>query len=187
MRRRPAAAVIGLMVWILAGCGVAGGGTTPVAQTGSGASETDVRFSQQMIPHHQQSIQLAKLASQRSTGEFVKTTATEITTAETEEIELMSGWLQSWNVDVPAAGTAGHSMHGMLSAAEISLLENASGADFDRQWLVTMAKHLRSGVEMAKTALATGQHAPTKTLAQEIVTGQGARIAAIDGRIAQAK
>jgi uncharacterized protein (DUF305 family) len=184
MRRRPAAALIGLMVWVLAGCGMAGG-TTPVAQSASGANETDIRFSQQMIPHHQQSIELSTLARQRSTGEFVKTTAAEITTAETAEIELMSGWLKSWNAPAPITGQTGHSMAGMLSAAEISLLENASGADFDRQWLAALAKHLRSGVEMAKTALATGQHPQTKTLAQEIVTGQEARIAAIDSRISQ--
>lgn len=186
MRRRPAVVLIGLMVWILAGCSTPGEGTTPTAQSGSGANPTDVRFSQQMIPHHRQSIQLATLASQRSTSEFVKTTATEITTAETAEIELMSGWLKSWNVDVPADSQAVHSMPGMLSAAEISVLQKSSGKAFDQQWLVTMAKHLRSGVQMATTALATGQHAPSKTLAQGIVTGQTARITAIDGTVAQA-
>ncbi|WP_158845627.1 DUF305 domain-containing protein [Saccharothrix deserti] len=187
MRRQAAAALMGLLVWTLTACSMASGGTAPAAPNAAGANETDIRFSQLMIPHHQQSIQLATLAAQRSTSEFVKNTATEITTAETEEIELMSGWLRSWNVEVPAGGQAAHSMPGMLSAAEISVLENSSGQDFDRQWLVTLAKHLRSGVQMAKTALATGQDAATKTLAQEIITGQEARISALDSRISQLK
>lgn len=187
MRRRPAAALIGLLVLVLAGCSMAGAGTTPAAQNGSDANQTDVRFAQQMIPHHRQSIQLAKLVVKRSSSEFVKTTAAEITTAETAEIELMSGWLKSWSIDVPADGKAVHSMPGMLSAAEVSVLEKASGQAFDRQWLSTMLKHLNSGVQMATTALATGQHPPTKTLAQEIITEQTARITAIDGNISQSK
>jgi uncharacterized protein (DUF305 family) len=187
MRRLPAAALIGLLVLAMAGCSTAGAGTTPAAQNGSDANQTDVRFSQQMIPHHRQSIQVAKLVAQRSSSEFVKTTASEITTAETAEIELMSGWLKSWNIDLPADGQAVHSMPGMLSAAEVSVLEKASGQTFDRQWLVTMRKHLNSGVQMAKTALATGQHPQTKTLAQEIITEQTARITAIDGNIPKSK
>ena len=187
MRRRPAAVLIGLLAWVLAGCSMAGAGTTPAAQNGSDANQTDVSFSQQMIPHHRQSLQLAKLVAKRSSSEFVKDTAAEITTAETAEIEVMSGWLKSWSIEVPADSQAVHSMPGMLSAAEISVLEKASGQAFDKQWLATMLKHLNSGVQMATTALETGQHPPTKTLAQQIITEQTARITAIDGNISKPK
>ncbi len=185
MRRRLPMALLGLVVWVLAGCATAQSAAPAAAPGGTpGVNQADIQFSQQMVPHHQQSIQAANLAAERSTSEYVKTTAAAIVQAESAEIEKMNGWLKSWNAAVlPAAGHAGHSMPGMLTSGQIASLENLSGAEFDKTWLPLMAEHLRNGVTMAKTVIASGEHAETKELAEEIVKNQTEAINEITAQI----
>ncbi|MEU3625331.1 DUF305 domain-containing protein [Amycolatopsis coloradensis] len=180
MRRRLPMALLGLLAWVLAGCSAA----TSAAPAAQGASQADITFSQQMVPHHQQSIQVANLASERSASEFVKATAAKIIKTESAEVQTMTGWLQSWNAAVlPAAGHAGHSMPGMITSGQVASLRNLTGGEFDRTWLPLMAEHLRNGVAMAKTVLSSGEHAETKALAQEIVENQTAAIDEITARL----
>ncbi|AUI62308.1 DUF305 domain-containing protein [Amycolatopsis sp. BJA-103] len=183
MRRRLPMALFGLVVWVLAGCSTATG-AAPAAPNAPGANQADITFSQQMVPHHQQSIQVANLASERSASEYVKATAAKIIKAESAEVQTMTGWLQSWNAAVlPAAGHAGHSMPGMITAGQVASLQNLTGAEFDKTWLPLMAEHLRNGVTMAKTVLSSGEHAETKALAQEIVENQTAAIDEITAQL----
>ncbi|WP_246258207.1 DUF305 domain-containing protein [Amycolatopsis anabasis] len=185
MLRHTLAVLIGLVACALSGCSMTEA-ADPAAPNASGANQADIRFSQDMIPHHRQSIQIAELAVQRGISEFVKAEAGEIIGQETAEIETMSRWLRAWNIEVPAGtGHSGHAMPGMLSAGEIASLENSSGTDFDRRWLTAMAKHLRNGVGMASTVLASGQHPETKALAQDIVAEQGKQVAAINEQLAR--
>lgn len=180
MRRRLPMALFALLVWVLAGCSTA----TGAAPATPGANQADITFSQQMVPHHQQSIQVANLASDRSASEFVKATAAKIVKAESAEVQTMTGWLQSWNAAVlPAAGHAGHAMPGMITEGQVASLQNLSGAEFDKVWLPLMAEHLRNGVAMAKTVLSSGEHAETKALAQEIVENQTAAIDEITAQL----
>ncbi|OXM47751.1 DUF305 domain-containing protein [Amycolatopsis thailandensis] len=182
MRRRLPMALFALVVWVLAGCSTATG-AAPAAST-SGANQADVTFSQQMVPHHQQSIQVANLASERSASEYVKATAAKIVKAESAEVQTMTGWLQAWNAAVlPAAGHAGHAMPGMITEGQVASLQNLTGAEFDKTWLPLMAEHLRNGVAMAKTVLSSGEHAETKALAQEIVENQTAAIDEITAQL----
>ncbi|WP_410656030.1 DUF305 domain-containing protein [Amycolatopsis sp. lyj-112] len=185
MRRRLPMALLGLVVWVLAGCSTATGAAPAAGPQGTpGTNQADITFSQQMVPHHQQSIQVANLASERSASEFVKATATKIIKAESAEVQTMTGWLQSWNAAVlPAAGHAGHAMPGMITEGQVASLQNLSGAEFDKTWLPLMAEHLRNGVTMAKTVLTAGEHAETKALAEEIVENQTAAIDEITAQI----
>src|SRR5439155_24876450 len=82
VRRVLLATLFGMVISALTACGMSGGDS---AQADSTASQADIQFSQQMIPHHQQSIQLAGLATQRGLSDFVKSMAGEITTKETAE------------------------------------------------------------------------------------------------------
>ncbi|GAB3720450.1 DUF305 domain-containing protein [Amycolatopsis oliviviridis] len=182
MRRRLPMALSALVVWVLVGCSTATG-AAPTASA-PGANQADITFSQQMVPHHQQSIQVANLAAERSASEYVKATAAKIVKAESAEVQTMTAWLQSWNAAVlPAAGHAGHAMPGMITEGQVASLQNLTGAEFDKTWLPLMAEHLRNGVTMAKTVLSSGEHAETKALAQEIVENQSAAIDEITAQL----
>ncbi len=187
-RRRSLTATLLVSAILAAGCSSAavttGAAVQAVGLAGDRA-DADVRFSQEMIPHHRQTIRLAGLVDGRSENPYVRDLAAKIRKHEAADIDLMSGWLRSWQVEVPAEGDhAAHDMPGMLSAAQFSSLEGRSGAAFDKLWLSVLGKHLDSGVQMAQVVIALGRHRPTARLAEKMVTGQRALIAEIGKKLA---
>ncbi|HET8987544.1 MAG TPA: DUF305 domain-containing protein [Humibacillus sp.] len=147
----------------------------------------DVAFASDMIPHHQQAVEMADLAAARASNAQVKSLAAAIKAAQDPEIRTMTGWLSQWGQPVPS-GTDGHdmadmshgdgaTMEGMMTDEEMQQLAAASGADFDRLWLELMIKHHEGAVTMATTASTAGKSAEAKALAQEIMTAQKAEIA----------
>ncbi|SDR27739.1 DUF305 domain-containing protein [Thermostaphylospora chromogena] len=156
------------------------------ADGGQEHNDADVRFSVEMIPHHRQTIELAELVEGRTADPYITGLAAEISAKESKEIEQMAAWLTEWNVPSPPADAhEGHDMPGMLTAGEIAMVERASGEEFERLWLRTLSKHLKSGVQMAERVLSSGRHAPTALLAGQMITAQRAEIAEIDARLAR--
>lgn len=144
----------------------------------SGHNAADVTFAQQMVPHHSQAVEMATLASTRASNADVKALAKRIDAAQGPEIMKMQGWLKDWGK--PTQTTAmGHSNmggssmgDGMMSAADMSNLMKAKGAEFDRMFLSMMTKHHQGAVAMAKTELAKGKDKDAKALAQSIENSQ---------------
>lgn len=122
----------------------------------------DVSFAQGMIPHHQQALEMAKLAADRASSAEVKDLAARIEKAQDPEIQTMSGWLKSWGKDVTTSDSSmesmpgmDHSAHsdmpGMMDSKDMAKLEKASGADFDTMFLTMMIEHHKGAIEMATT------------------------------------
>ncbi|MEU0214907.1 DUF305 domain-containing protein [Streptomyces sp. NPDC006265] len=179
---------------VLAACGSdngsdTGSGTQTSASAGAedtaGAhNDQDVSFAQDMIPHHQQAIQMSKMAARQASSAEVKDLATRIEKAQGPEIETMSGWLESWGEDAPSSmpgmdhgGDSGSShMPGMMDTEDMDELMEASGKGFDTMFLTMMVEHHEGAVEMATTEKDKGQYGPTKKLAGDIITAQNAEI-----------
>jgi len=193
IRRAAAVAAAGTAAIVLAACGSSddssaghdGHTRTPQPSTSASASRgqhnaADVSFSQGMIPHHLQAVEMADLAVTRAESAEVKRLAGEVKKAQDPEVKTMSGWLSSWGEQLPQAGDssehAGHSMSGMMTAEEMKGLQNASGKAFDTAFLTMMVKHHEGAVEMAKTEQQNGAYHPAKDLAGAIVTSQAAEI-----------
>jgi uncharacterized protein (DUF305 family) len=140
----------------------------------------DVKFAQDMIPHHGQAIAMAKLATTRASSPQVRTLAQKIEGAQDPEIKTMSEWLKAWDEEVPSADMgdmAGHgSMPGMMSTDEMAELENTSGLEFDKMFINMMIRHHQGAIDMAKTEQKDGKHAKAKALAAQIETAQTAEI-----------
>ena len=155
------------------------------APAGSAASgphnSADADFATNMIPHHQQAIDMADLALTKSANADVKRFATRIKAAQSPEINAMTGWLTAWKVPVPTTSMdhamPGMAMPGQMSDADMAALRRATGAAFDKMWLELMIKHHDGAIDMAKTELSEGQNASAKSLAQSIIAGQSAEIA----------
>ncbi|GLZ30033.1 lipoprotein [Lentzea sp. NBRC 105346] len=163
--------LIGLLTLLTAGCSTFGGAEEATA------NEADATFSLRMIPHHRQTIEIAGLAASRSTDPFVTGIADQIANAESAEVDQMAAYLKSWNIQVPGDDAkATHAMAGMLTARDVEALSKASGPAFDQLFLPTLAKHLRSGVAMAKDAQAKGIHAGSRVLAGKVIESQSAVI-----------
>ncbi len=147
---------------------------------GAEHNAADVKFAKDMIPHHAQAIEMAKLAPSRAPSPQVKALAQKIEGAQDPEIKTMSEWLGKWGEEVPPAhgGASGHgSMPGMMSADEMTKLEKATGAAFDKMFLDMMIRHHEGAIEMAKTEQKDGKYADAKALAATIEKAQAAEIA----------
>ena len=152
---------------------------TPTTGADTAFNDADVTFATQMIPHHQQAVEMSDLALRKATTADVKNLATAIKAAQAPEIETMSGWLTTWGKPVPTPGahTMTGPMTGMMSAEELADLSKASGPMFDRMWIQMMIKHHQGAVAMAKTEQTTGKDAASIALAKKIQAAQTTEIA----------
>ncbi|WP_030746778.1 DUF305 domain-containing protein [Streptomyces sp. NRRL S-31] len=163
-----------------------GASATPDASAGAHNAQ-DVAFAQGMIPHHQQALEMARLADGRASSARVKDLAARIEKAQDPEIRTMTGWLKSWGEDAPMAGMD-HSQHsgmsgmaGMMSEADMTALKKAGGKDFDTRFLSLMVQHHQGAVEMAATEKRKGRSGAAKRMADAIVTAQNAEIREMKG------
>jgi uncharacterized protein (DUF305 family) len=165
--------------------------TTPTAAPSSAAGEfndADVTFATQMIPHHQQAVQMSDMAIRKATTAEVKQLATAIKAAQNPEIKLLSGWLTTWGKPVPAPEHGGHGMSempGMMTEDEMSDLGNSSGAMFDRMWTQLMIRHHTGAVTMAKTEQTAGKDTAAVALAKKVETDQTKEIATMKRLLGQ--
>ncbi|MGW5381649.1 DUF305 domain-containing protein [Nocardia sp. NPDC003963] len=160
--------------------------TSPVASATATApaagehNQADIRFAEEMIPHHRQAVEMAALVPSHSSDPAVIDLAARIQAAQDPEIATMSGWLQAWGVATPEAGDHSGmdhgSMPGMMTGEEMAQLEAARGPEFDRMWLTMMIAHHEGAVRMAETELVEGVDPDAVALAQQIIDTQQAEI-----------
>ena len=203
---KPAFAVVAAMAaaLVLVGCGDNGSRAEAAASAGppsvtapsqtSSFNEADVMFAQQMIPHHQQAIQMAQMAPSHAQSPKVRQLAARIGAAQAQEIKTMTSWLHAWGKPVPSGmpgmmspmpGMMGSPSPGIVSQQEMSQLMAAHGAQFDRLLLQMMIRHHEGAVEMAKTEQARGLNPAAKKLAHQIETSQTAEIAQMQQMLEQ--
>ena len=145
----------------------------------------DVEFARQMIPHHRQATEMAELAADRAGSEDVKALAEEIIAAQQPEIETMTAmldrWGQSMSGDGPMGGMDMGGMNGMMTPQQMTELENASDAEFDRLFLQMMIVHHEGAVEMARAEQVDGQNPQAIELAKQIESAQIEEIGRMQG------
>ena len=176
-------------------CGGAGnqtGTTTPAGSSASSGSssaatthnQADVAFAQEMIPHHQQAIQMSDIIlGKQGIDPRVVQLANDIKAAQGPEIQQMQSWLSQWAV--PTISMApGTTMTGMLTDQAIAALQNAQGVDAGRQFLTGMIQHHQGAIAMAQEEIKNGQYPPAIALAHSIVTSQQQQITTMQGLLA---
>lgn len=179
---------------------------TPAEQGGAnGAADeaepnaADVEFTQAMIVHHEQAIEMASLAEDRADTEEVRSLAKRIGEAQQPEIDRMKEWLDGWGEDAPDAGAddgmdtgdgmdmgmddGGGSM-GMMSSEDMDQLEAASGPEFDRMFVEMMIEHHRGAIAMAEQVQTDGSHPDVLALAEDVVSDQEAEVAEMEQLLA---
>lgn len=143
-------------------------------------NDADVTFATDMIPHHRQAVDMAKLAESRAESPEVKDLAMQIMDAQDPEIETMSGWLTSWGKPVPedmSGMDMSGSTPGMMSPDDMTSLENTSGSEFDQMFLAMMIEHHQSAIMMAESEQSGGMFPDAIALAKQIEAAQTDEIA----------
>jgi uncharacterized protein (DUF305 family) len=121
-------------------------------------SPADVEFMQGMIHHHSQAILMSGRAPTHDASPAVRELAARIIVAQRDEIAFMQRWLRENKQDVPNADTshftmAGMSMQlmpGMLTPAQLELLDDSRGKDFDRRFMEFMIQHHQGAITMVQ-------------------------------------
>jgi uncharacterized protein (DUF305 family) len=178
----------------LAGCGgddSSTGGTNSASSSSSSSSssdfnDADVTFAQSMIPHHQQAVQMAQMARANGSSPGVKRLAEKVEAAQGPEIDTMKGWLEDWGKKVPSTSMSGmdhgsgsmgsDDMPGMMSDADMTMLDGKTGAGFDRMFLTMMIEHHTGAIQMARTEQSGGKNADAVALANQIQADQTAEL-----------
>lgn len=145
----------------------------------AGFNADDVAFASNMIPHHQQAVELSALVPDRSTNPPLIALAQQISAEQQPEVNVMKVFLVQWNENPDSnSGHGGHgnTMQGMVDEATMTKLKSLSGTEFDKLWLESMISHHQGAVEMAKAEMANGDNVDAKSLANNIVTTQEAEI-----------
>lgn len=179
---RALAAMAAALTLTLAGCS-----STESSAGGDGFNDADVDFATDMIQHHAQALSMVDLTMGRDLDPEMAELTEQIRAAQAPEIERMVDWLESWDQPVPetsrdhanahseghgSGGTMDEDMPGMMSAEEMTALENAPDADFEELWLEMMIEHHQGAVEMAEVEVEEGENAQAVKLAEGIISAQ---------------
>jgi uncharacterized protein (DUF305 family) len=165
---------------------------THTASNGDEYNDADVRFATDMIPHHAQALAMVDLTLNRPLDPEVQQLAEAIREAQAPEIEQMTDWLTSWGEEVPetmrdhanAHGEGGMDMDddlpGMMSAEDMTELENADDAAFQDLFLEMMIEHHQGAIDMARTEQDEGVFEPAIELASAIESAQQEEISLME-------
>lgn len=132
-------------------------------------SRADLMFMNMMIIHHDQAIEMAELAENRTDNDKVLSLSQNISEAQRYENRKMAEWLNSVGLNRP---TRGHRMAGMAAQEEMMQLEQSRGKEFDQLFSELMIEHHRGGIEMARAEVQNGRAEEVIELARGMVQVQ---------------
>ncbi len=151
-------------------------------------SPDDVRFMQNMIPHHHQAVQMAELVNSRTSRRELVDVAKRIDASQEDEIKFMRDWLRMRGQNAPdlssahamhAAHAPGGEMKGMATPQQMAALAAARGTAFERLFLERMIEHHEGAVDMAHELLerpGSAYDPPLYEFVDEVINEQEAEI-----------
>ncbi|GAA1909141.1 hypothetical protein GCM10009716_18860 [Streptomyces sodiiphilus] len=154
----------------------------PATETAEGLhNQADTDFAQDMIPLGRQAVHMSELARDRAEDERVAELAESVRESRGQEIDTLTGWLESWDEQIPREGHGpGHEDDGhgpgMMDDRQLDDLRRATGGTFDTMYLTMMIEHHKRAVEVAETERDRGFYGPATDLAEDIVTTRSAEI-----------
>ena len=135
------------------------------------ASLDEQEFLEQMVPHHESAIEMATVALEKADRTEVRRLAQQIIVAQESEIADMKEWHREWFGGELVASTTGSHAH-----VDMTELEEATGAEFDRAFLRIMIPHHASAIVMAEGVMMGSSREEVGMLADEIIAAQAKEI-----------
>lgn len=144
-------------------------------RVGGQQTMVDRHFIEQMIPHHEGAIEMAKLALEKSTRPEVLSLAQGIIEAQEKEVADMRAWYRDWfGTEVPEGGGTMHGtggeMHMVGMEGDVDALRTAE--DFDTTFLSQMIVHHEMAVMMGQMLASGTARQEMRVLADTIITSQ---------------
>ncbi|MEU1842934.1 DUF305 domain-containing protein [Micromonospora sediminicola] len=136
----------------------------------------DVWYVRMMIPHHEQALEMAKLAPDRAADPRVRAVADRIRAAQGPEVGVLRAWLSTRDLPAEVAGHDHATMRGMQSAEAMRQLADARGAAFDTLFVRMMTAHHQGAVVMSTDLLKVGADQVMQEFANAVAVEQSAEI-----------
>lgn len=168
-------------------------GQQPQQQTGhtghgqSGDMTPGLHFIDMTVMHHQQGIEMARLAEEKAQNARVKAFATKTIAAQEKDLKQLQFLRDTHYSGRPVMsheqmmthmqGMPGHGGMKMDMEGDMRKLRAAQGRAFDRLFLDTMTHHHQMAVQMSKDAAARAEFSDIKELARRGAQMQQAEIA----------
>lgn len=163
--------------------GMMGGRSFDNKERGGMRQNIDKHFIEEMIPHHQGAIDMAKLAETKATRSEIKNLAKDIIETQSKEIADMKAWYKEWyGSDVPEDDDG--NMHGMMHGGvgmnmgtmTGDLEDLQSAKDFDLEFVRQMIPHHEMAVMMARMLASGTQRPEMQELSSNIISSQSREI-----------
>ncbi len=150
----------------------------------SNLSASDIMFAQSMIPHHQQAIEISKLAAKNASNLEIKALAKAIIKAQNREISQMKYWLTVTHSPMEMQMDMG--TNGMISASAMKTLKTLKGTKFDLAFLKAMIAHHQGALKMVNY-LDGSKNSEAMELAKALVIMQSAEIVSMKKLLVKVK
>lgn len=181
----------GLLVWVIAFTFIRSNNPNVMGMMGfrnslqpsimQNSNGIDTHFIEQMIPHHEDAITMARIAKERAQKPEIKQLADAIIASQGQEIDQMKSWYQDWyGKEVPADKNvmSGHGMmqggqmHMGMMGNETDMTRLETALDFDKAFIEEMIPHHQMAVMMANMLKSQTQRPEMKKLADDIINAQ---------------
>lgn len=191
-RHRVLAGMLFAFLMLLTACGGTSKASDPAEakpkqDASAGHNADDVMYLQMMIAHRQQTLDMVRLAPDRSRRADVQKLAATVDKNSTGELRQMTSRLTGWSKPTTLQGPANsHAAHGGLPAvgeAEMRALKQAEGPGFDTTFLNLLLSLQHNAVEMSQVEIKKGVHAETKTYAKGVMERTSGMIGQLLGLI----
>ena len=150
--------------------------------------DPDRMFIEQMIPHHQDAIDMANLALVRAEHPEIRQLAENIIRDQSREISRMRSWYKAWyGTDVPEyedammgggmnrRGSGTGMMSGGTGGSMTDLAQLGNATRFDKEFIEQMVPHHQMAIMMAQMTL-NSDHQEMRELGSSIIRSQSAEV-----------
>lgn len=168
----------GLIIVGLTGIFVTAALVQPVVPVGMvPASGMDAMFIEQMIPHHDDAIEMADLALTRAEHPEISQLAADIKRTQTAENAQMRAWYREWfGTPVPDVGDSSSMMGGMMGSGVTDMADLEAAEPFDKAFIEAMIPHHQTAIMMSQMAGSASGRPEMRDLTSSIIDAQSAEI-----------
>lgn len=135
---------------------------------------SELTFIVDMIPHHQEAVDTAKIILSSSENEKLKDLCNRIIVAQEREISMMNQWLIEWYSDNTYETTYMNMMPDLLSLQDV---------DRDNAFLTGMIEHHEMAVDMAEQVLKLNPREEVANFANDVIEVQTSEINEMKGML----
>ncbi len=153
-------------------------GPTPVSYD----IESDLKFIDLMVPHHQLAVDMARLAEENAAHGELKGMARDIIWAQEDEINRMNIWrkeiaARAPNMTPPShSGSSDHEADPHMMGMDVDLKKLAASPNFDHDFINAMLPHHQSAIDMSRSAMPNLKKTEVRDFANDVITTQQTEI-----------